>query len=43
MMGGLNPFHTLTNPQQVTNTLAGVHVLFAGVPAPLTYVSDKSK
>jgi uncharacterized protein (TIGR03437 family) len=29
----------LTNPLLVSNALAGVHVLFDGVPAPLTYVS----
>jgi uncharacterized protein (TIGR03437 family) len=29
----------LTNPTLVSNTIAGVHVLFDGVPAPLTYVS----
>jgi uncharacterized protein (TIGR03437 family) len=29
----------LTNPLLVSNALAGVHVLFDGMPAPLTYVS----
>ncbi|HTQ53939.1 MAG TPA: hypothetical protein VMI94_05720 [Bryobacteraceae bacterium] len=30
---------TLTNPRLVANGLAGVHVLFDGVPAPLLYAS----
>ena len=30
---------TLTNPRLVANSLAGVHVLFDGVPAPLLYAS----
>ena len=30
---------TLTNPSLVTNTLEGVHVLFDGTPAALTYAS----
>ncbi len=30
---------TLTNPALVANSLAGVHVLFDGVPAPLLYAS----
>ncbi len=29
----------LTNPYLVSNALAGVHVLFDGVPAPITYAS----
>jgi uncharacterized protein (TIGR03437 family) len=29
----------LTNPLLVSNALAGVHVLFDGVPAPITYAS----
>ena len=29
----------LTNPVLVSNALAGVHVLFDGVPAPITYAS----
>jgi uncharacterized protein (TIGR03437 family) len=29
----------LTNPYLVANALAGVHVLFDGVPAPITYAS----
>ena len=30
---------TLTNPRLVANSLAGVHVLFDGVPAPVLYAS----
>ncbi|MGA2135158.1 MAG: hypothetical protein ABSH50_22970 [Bryobacteraceae bacterium] len=30
---------TLTNPRLVANALAGVHVLFDGVPAPVLYAS----
>ncbi len=39
-LGPANPgYLTLTNPRLVANSLAGVHVLFDGVPAPLTYAA----
>ena len=39
-IGPAVPAHlTLTNPRLVANSLAGVHVLFDGVPAPVLYAS----
>ena len=32
-------FLTLTNPRLVANSIAGLHVLFDGVPAPILYAS----